>query len=74
MVVNRIGDFGLVVGVLMIFYGFKSLDYSVVFSLVPYFSSYDIVFWGMDVNLLTVAGVGLFVGVMGKSAQIGLHV
>lgn len=74
MVVNRIGDFGLVVGVLIIYYGFKSLDYSVVFSLAPYLNFVNIVFWGQEINILTIIGVGLFIGVMGKSAQIGLHV
>lgn len=74
MVVNRIGDIGIVLAMLVIFDVFQSLDYSVVFSLIPYFSDYDYNFLNLSVNLIDLISILIFIGVAGKSAQIGLHV
>lgn len=74
MVVNRIGDIGVVLAVLVIYDVFRSLDYSVIFSLVPYFSNYSYSFLNFSINLLDLISILIFVGVAGKSAQIGLHV
>jgi len=73
MVMNRIGDFGLVMGIMLIFISYKSVDYATVFSLTPLFCEMKINFLNMDVNLLTATGLCLFVGAIGKSAQLGLH-
>lgn len=73
MVLNRIGDFGLVLGILVIFVNYKAVDYATVFSLTPMFSGEIINFLNYDLDLLTVVGVFLFVGAVGKSAQLGLH-
>jgi proton-translocating NADH-quinone oxidoreductase chain L len=74
MVINRVGDIGIVLAMLVIYDAFQCLDYSVVFSLVPYFSNYDYNFLNFSVNLLDLISILIFVGVAGKSAQIGLHV
>jgi len=74
MVVNRVGDIGIVLAMLVIFDVFQSLDYSVVFSLIPYFSDYDYNFLNLSVNLIDLISILIFIGVAGKSAQIGLHV
>ncbi len=74
MVVNRIGDIGVVLAMLIIFDSFKTLDYSTVFALVPYYYGASYNFIGTSVNLLDLISLLLFVGVAGKSAQIGLHV
>nr|YP_009557773.1 NADH dehydrogenase subunit 5 [Paravannella minima]QBC73412.1 NADH dehydrogenase subunit 5 [Paravannella minima] len=74
MIVNRIGDFGLVLGIAIIFYFFKTLDFKVIFSLVPYLSNLYISFLNVDVNIITLICLLLFVGAIGKSAQLGLHV
>ena len=73
MVINRIGDVGLALGVFSLFIIFKTCDYSVVFSLVPYMlgSRYNLL--GFEVDSLSAIGLLLFVGAIGKSAQIGLH-
>lgn len=73
MVMNRIGDFGLVMGILLIFITYKAVDYSTVFALTPIFSNYVVNFLNLNVNLLTAVGFFLFVGAVGKSAQLGLH-
>jgi NADH-ubiquinone oxidoreductase chain 5 len=73
MVVNRVGDFGLALGILSIFVVFKTVEYSTVFSLVPYFLDYNFLFLNYSFNLITLIGFLLFIGAVGKSAQLGLH-
>jgi NADH-ubiquinone oxidoreductase chain 5 len=73
MVINRIGDFGLVLGILFIFVTFKAVDYATVFSLVPLMSNTTVNFLNVEFETLTVIGFFLFIGAIGKSAQLGLH-
>jgi NADH:ubiquinone oxidoreductase subunit 5 (subunit L)/multisubunit Na+/H+ antiporter MnhA subunit len=74
MVVNRIGDIGVVLAMLVIYDVFKSLNYGSVFALIPYFYNFDYFFLGFSFNLVDLISLLLFIGVAGKSAQIGLHV
>jgi NADH-ubiquinone oxidoreductase chain 5 len=73
MVVNRVGDFGLTLGMLAIFWVFNAIDYATVFAAAPAVAGTTFSFLGFEVEKLTVICLLLFVGVMGKSAQIGLH-
>jgi proton-translocating NADH-quinone oxidoreductase chain L len=73
MLLNRIGDFGLMLGILTIFIIFQTVDYATVFALVPKFVNQNFTFLGFDLHLLTLIALLLFVGAVGKSAQIGLH-
>jgi NADH:ubiquinone oxidoreductase subunit 5 (subunit L)/multisubunit Na+/H+ antiporter MnhA subunit len=73
MIINRVGDVGLACGVCSIFTIFKTSDFSVVFSLVPYFLGSTYNFLGLEVESLSTIGLLLFIGSVGKSAQIGLH-
>ena len=73
MVVNRIGDFGLSLGIFLTFYIFQSVDYLTIFSLTPLLSSNYLQFAGLEVHSLTLVGIFLFIGAVGKSAQLGLH-
>jgi NADH-ubiquinone oxidoreductase chain 5 len=73
MILNRIGDFGLIIGILIIFVKFKAVDYATVFSLVPFFNNDTFTFLNFELNLIETIGFFLFVGAMGKSAQLGLH-
>lgn len=73
MLVNRIGDFSLVLGMILIFNLFKSLNYNLVFSLVYKFQSVKIIFLNLEFEILTLISFLLFIGVMAKSAQLGLH-
>lgn len=73
MLLNKIGDFGLALAIFFIFTFFKSIDFTVIFSLVPYFIRNNIFFFGYSFNLIKVISILLFIGVLGKSAQLGLH-
>ena len=74
ILLNRVGDFGLVLGISLIFYFFKSLDYFVVFSISDYFVNNKIYFFSYSINIFTLITIFLFIGAVGKSAQLGLHV
>jgi NADH-ubiquinone oxidoreductase chain 5 len=73
MILNRIGDFGLLIAIFLIFVNFKAVDYATVAVLVPFFKGYTVNFLNLNVDLLSTIGVFIFIGCMGKSAQLGLH-
>jgi len=73
MVLNRIGDFGLVIGILIIFVEYKAVDYATVFATTPVFVGNSFNFLNMDFDLISIICFFLFVGAVGKSAQLGLH-
>jgi proton-translocating NADH-quinone oxidoreductase chain L len=73
MVVNRVGDFGLCLGILIIFFVFNAVDYATVFAMAPAVAGTTFSMFGFEVEKLTVICLLLFVGVCGKSAQLGLH-
>jgi NADH-quinone oxidoreductase subunit L len=73
MIVNRIADLAFTVGVLAIFYSFQTVEFSVVFGLAPYFTNSTLLFGNTAVSPLVLVSLLLFLGAMGKSAQIGLH-
>ncbi len=73
--VNRVGDFGFILGIGLVLAHFGSLDYSAVFSQAPASATRTIeVFSGTPWLLMSVICICLFVGAMGKSAQFPLHV
>ena len=73
MILNRIGDFCLIMGILIIFINFKSIDYTTVAALTPFFKTKTVNFLNIDFNILFIIGLFLFLGAVGKSAQLGLH-
>jgi proton-translocating NADH-quinone oxidoreductase chain L len=74
MLVNRVGDLGLVLALCTVFITFKTLDYSVVFGLVPEAVGLKTSFLSMELDRFTIIAFFLFWGALGKSAQLGLHV
>jgi len=72
-IVNRVGDFGLAIGIFLVFLFFGTLNYNEIFQLVPSFSEKTINFLGFNTNLITLICSFLFIGAMGKSAQFFLH-
>ena len=72
-IVNRVGDFGLAVGIFLIFYHLGTINYDEVFSLIPTLANKEINFLGFEYNLITIICLSLFIGAMGKSAQFLLH-
>ena len=75
-IVNRVGDLGFAVGILAIWYYFGSVDYRTVFDMVPAFVEQHITmnFLSWQISALTFICLALFVGAMGKSGQVPLHV
>ena len=73
MVINRLGDFGLVLGILVLFVSYKSTDYATIASLTPFLKEETISFLNTEINTLWLISFFLFIGVIGKSAQFGLH-
>jgi proton-translocating NADH-quinone oxidoreductase chain L len=73
MIVNRVGDFSLALGICGIFLIYQSVDYATVFSTTPLIAGETFNFLGFEVEKLTVVCILLFGGAVGKSAQIGLH-
>jgi NADH-ubiquinone oxidoreductase chain 5 len=73
MVINRIGDLFLAIGIITIFYIFHTVDYLITFSLVPFVLNTNIEFFLISINSLNLIGLFLFLGAVGKSAQLGLH-
>lgn len=72
-VVNRVGDFGFSLGILGVFLLFGSVGFDQVFGDAPGKAAATISFLGMELHALTVVSLLLFIGAMGKSAQLGLH-
>ena len=72
-IVNRVGDFGFALGIFLIFMYFGSVNYLEVFQQVPQLANEQVNFLGSSMNLITLICLLLFLGSMGKSAQIFLH-
>jgi len=71
--VNRVGDFGLAIGIFLIFNYFGTINYDEVFTQVTEQSVKEINFLGININLITLISLSLFIGAMGKSAQFLFH-
>src|ERR671911_2374987 len=72
-IVNRVGDFGFALGIMAIFYLFGSVHFDTVFAAAAGKAGHMMNFLGFNLDALTVACLPLFMGAMGKSAQLGLH-
>ncbi|HSW52006.1 MAG TPA: NADH-quinone oxidoreductase subunit L, partial [Sulfuricaulis sp.] len=73
--VNRVGDLGFLLGIAAIYMTFNTLDYAAVFAIAPQMADKTIqVLPGVDWSVMTLIGILLFIGAMGKSAQVPLHV
>ena len=74
MLVNRVGDINIIFAIVTIFYVFKSVDYSTVFALAYNFVNSTINIFNYDISVLNLICIFIFIGAVGKSAQVGLHV
>ncbi len=73
--VNRVGDFGFILGIGLVLAHFGTLDYAEVFQKASGLATAQINIWGnQQWSLMTVVCICLFIGAMGKSAQVPLHV
>ena len=73
--VNRVGDFGFILGIAVILTFFKSVDYAQVFSQVQQMTGVNFtILPGVHSSIVTIVCILLLIGAMGKSAQVPLHV
>ncbi|QJC27466.1 NADH-quinone oxidoreductase subunit L [Anaplasma platys] len=74
-VVNRVGDLFFLCGILVVFYAFHTLNFDEIFAKISEGGNLGTVeLMGVEVDVIDLAGILLFLGCMGKSAQLGLHV
>lgn len=73
-IVNRIGDFAFIVGIITIIVYFGVVDFASVFDKAQLLSNIQLSIWGFTVSIIDIVCLLLFLGCMGKSAQIGLHI
>jgi len=75
MLVNRVSDVFMILGLLVLFISFKTLNYLELFAIVPSFTDeiYTLNFFNITCNLIDLACFFLLLGAMGKSAQLFLH-
>ena len=71
--VNRVGDVGFALGIMGAFVLFGTVAFDQVFAAVPQFVDHQFTFIGIEGHALTTISILLFIGAMGKSAQLGLH-
>jgi NADH-quinone oxidoreductase subunit L len=71
--VNRVGDVGFALGIACVYLIFDSIEFDTVFARAGEFAEHGMVIFGTSVDALTLTCFLLFIGAMGKSAQLGLH-
>jgi proton-translocating NADH-quinone oxidoreductase chain L len=73
IIVNRIGDYGLALGIFTLYFIFKSFDFNVIFALVPHLYTEKMYFFITYGDAISIISILLFIGCIGKSAQLSLH-
>lgn len=73
VVVNKIGDFGLVLAIMLCFLLFGSTNFSTIFPMVQYYSQSTISLFNTEIEILYIISMFLVLAAVGKSAQVGLH-
>ena len=73
LLVNKVGDIAVLLAIATSFFLYQSIDFSIMFSVTPYMLSDSLIFFVHEVNVLTIISFFMFLGAIGKSAQLGLH-
>jgi proton-translocating NADH-quinone oxidoreductase chain L len=73
ILINRFGDIGLILALSLLIYTFQTLDFLLISNLIPYILTKVITIFAYQVNLVILISCFLFLGIVGKSAQLGLH-
>lgn len=74
MLVNKISDLSLLLGIALVFWLFMSVDFNIILSPILFSCANNIMFFGFDLKVLQLICVLILIGAMGKSAQFGLHI
>lgn len=74
MLVNRVSDLILILGILVIFYNLQTVEFSSTFASISILKNYKCYFFSYLVNIIDLICFLIFIGAMGKSAQIFLHI
>ena len=72
-IVNRVGDFGFAIGIVAIYFIFGSIDFEIIFKDASLYKNQNFIFLGLELSIIDTICFLLFIGAMGKSAQLGLH-
>jgi NADH-ubiquinone oxidoreductase chain 5 len=70
---NRVGDLGVIFVIVLLLFAFRTLDFFAIFGMLHFFENFVITLYLFEFNLIDFVCFWLFIGVCGKSAQIGLH-
>lgn len=73
MLMNRIGDLGIALGMCLIYYYFKTLNFNTFLPLVPLYKEVTFIFLNCEFKSMDMIALLIFLGAVGKSAQLGLH-
>lgn len=73
MLMNRIADVFFIFAIILILYYFKTVNYLIVFSLIDFFDKLTVFIFFTEIKIIDLILFLLFLGAIGKSAQIGLH-
>jgi NADH-quinone oxidoreductase subunit L len=73
MLMNRVADVFFIFGIILILINFKTLNYIVIFSLIDFIKNFNMFIFFFEVKIVDLILFFLFVGAIGKSAQLGLH-
>lgn len=74
MLVNRLSDLILILGILIIFYNLQTVEFFSIFAAIPILKTYKCLLFGYYINIIDIISILIFIGAMGKSAQIFLHI
>jgi len=70
---NRIADVFFIFGIILILINFKTLNYIIIFSLIDYITNINVYILFTEIKMIDLILFFLFLGAIGKSAQLGLH-
>nr|YP_009325894.1 NADH dehydrogenase subunit 5 [Choreocolax polysiphoniae]APC24886.1 NADH dehydrogenase subunit 5 [Choreocolax polysiphoniae] len=73
LILNRIGDLGLIASIIFLLVFLKTLDFNIIFSLTPLLSTFYLTYFSFSIHYLSIISFLLIIGAIGKSAQLGLH-